>query len=79
MKRTMTVVITDQENFARGDLDYGLSLFSKPTTVPGWINVCEVEINFESVDLAAVTKHAVKDLDQKIETAKGAFAAAMLT
>jgi hypothetical protein len=77
MKRTMTVVITDKETFARGELDYALSLYAKPQAIAGWINVCEVEIDFSSVDRAAITKQAVKDIDEKIETAKGAFAAAM--
>ena len=75
----MYVVITDQERFAAGDMGYALSLFDHPTTVKGWINVCEVVIDLSGVDMGDITRTAVAQIDEEIETARARFESAIQT
>ena len=77
--KKMYVVITDQERFAAGDMGYALSLFDHPTTVKGWINVCEVEIDLSSVSMADITTAAVAEIDHQIDTARANFEVAIQT
>jgi len=77
MKRTMHVVITDKERFAKGDLDYCLSLKERPALVSSWVNVHSIEIDFSSVDLPGITADAVKEVDDKIIEVNAAYAVAL--
>ena len=77
IKKKMYVVITDITKFAVGDMNYAFSLFDGPQDVAGWIDVGEVEIDLSSVDMADITRVAVADIDEQIETARGRFEVAI--
>ena len=77
MKTTMHVVITNPADFVKNIFEYSVSLFAQPQNVSGWINVHPVEIDFSSVDIAALKRDALDELEYRIENAKAAFHATM--
>ena len=77
MKKTMHIVITKPIDFAKGDYDFSVSVFPTRQEIPSWINVGPVEIDFSSVDLTAIYKMAVDDVDLKIIEAREAFSILM--
>jgi hypothetical protein len=69
MKIKQHLVITNVEDFLRGDYSLCFNLYGSPSIPDGWVYVSEIEIDVD-VNMESAVGTAMEDLDRQIDTVK---------